>query len=43
MKKIVFLAGIAAAVFGIAKMLRGSDGNAYDIDSPYEPQPQPQV
>ncbi|MEX2225817.1 MAG: hypothetical protein WEB52_05135 [Dehalococcoidia bacterium] len=43
MKKFVFLAGIAAAVFGAMKMLRSKDENSFDVDAPYEPQPQPQI
>jgi len=41
MKKIVFLAGLAAAAFGAMKLLRGGkDEDAFDADRVYEAQPQ---
>ena len=41
MKKFMFLAGIAAAVYGAMKMMRGGkDDNAFDAEPTYEPQPQ---
>jgi len=42
MKKFVFLAGLAAAAFGVMKMLRSNEDTSFD-DVPYEPQPQPQI
>jgi hypothetical protein len=43
MKKFVFLAGLAAAAFGVMKMLRSNEDTSFDADMPYEPQPQPQI
>jgi len=42
MKKLFVLAGLAAAAFGVMKMLRGNEDTSFD-DVPYEPQPQPQI
>jgi hypothetical protein len=43
MKKIVVLAGLAAAAFGAMKLLRGKDEDTFDADRAYEPQPQAQI
>jgi hypothetical protein len=44
MKKIVVLAGIAAAAIGAMKLLRGGkyEDITFDAEPRYEPQPQPQ-
>lgn len=39
MKKILVLLGLAAAVYGVMKMVRGSEEDEFNIEQ-YAPQPQ---
>ena len=42
MKKILVLLGLAAAAYGVMKLVRGSEEDEFNIDQ-YAPQPQPQA
>lgn len=42
MKKILVLLGLAAAAYGVMKLIRGGDEDEFNIDQ-YAAQPQPQA